>query len=83
MSIFEAVASATPVITNLTPYSSYDIKSNNLGVAKNNWDENDIKEIIVNNEYYVNNCYNYRDNITVTASVDKFIRIIAKYIIRK
>ncbi|MEG1999238.1 MAG: glycosyltransferase [Bacteroidales bacterium] len=83
VSIFEAVASATPVITNLTPYSSYDIKSNNLGVAKNNWDENDIKEIIVNNEYYVNNCYNYRDNITVTASVDKFIRIIAKYIIRK
>lgn len=78
LSLFEAVTSATPVVTNLVPYNNHVIKEGNLGIVKDNWNETDIMDIVENNDYYVSNCYNYRNNLTVEASVNKFLKLIVK-----
>ena len=73
-----AIAVATPVITNLVPYSSYDVIQNKLGIAKDNWNEHDMMEIIRNNKYYVDNCLIYREQLSVEAVAGKFIALFNK-----
>ena len=55
MSIPETLSCGTPVISNTVPTNSYIINSHQLGIAKDNWDEHDLKEIIANNSFYVKN----------------------------
>lgn len=78
ISLSESIAVATPVITNLVPYSSYDVIQNRLGIAKDNWNEHDMMEIIRNNKYYVDNCLIYREQLSVEAVAGKFIALFNK-----
>ncbi|BEG62061.1 glycosyltransferase [Coprobacter fastidiosus] len=78
ISLSESIAVATPVITNLVPYSSYDVIQNKLGIAKDNWNEHDMMEIIRNNKYYVDNCLIYREQLSVEAVAGKFIALFNK-----
>lgn len=75
VSIQEAIVSGTPVITNLAPASSDYIAKAKLGIAKDNWDENDIVEIIENNPYYVDNCVSYRDKLTNSYCAGRIVAI--------
>ena len=75
VSIPEAIASGTPILTNRVPASVYYIENNKLGIAKDNWNEYDIKTLIDDNQLYVNNCINYRDKLTNEYSAKKFIEI--------
>ena len=56
ISITEALACGTPVLTNCVPYQHELITSQSLGIAKNNWDENDIAQLLKNNNEYIDNC---------------------------
>lgn len=42
----EAITSGTPVVTNTVPSTAPFIAANGLGVVRDNWDENDLIEVI-------------------------------------
>lgn len=79
VSIPESIVSGTPVLTNSIPTNSSIISKNNLGIVKQNWDENDIMAIVNNNCFYVENCIRYRDNLTNKHSAQLFIDVFNSY----
>ena len=79
VSIPESIVSGTPIITNQMPASADYIKREKLGIAKDNWDEYDLKEIIDNNAVYVDNCVNYRDRLTNSFSAQKIVEIFKNF----
>lgn len=80
ISITESIAVATPIITTCVPYNARDIKAHKLGIAKDCWDENDIKQIVDSNEEYVNACLKFRENISTLNKVESFCGIYEKNI---
>lgn len=75
VSIPESIVSGTPILTNSQPASAYYIEKYYLGIVKDEWNEYDIKNIIDNNKKYVDNCINYRANLTNTHVAQQFIDI--------
>ena len=63
VSIPEAIVSGTPILSNSLPASADYIKRNNLGIIKDNWGYNELKQIIDNNSFYVTNCITYREKL--------------------
>lgn len=63
VSIPEAIVSGTPILSNSLPASADYIKKNNLGIIKDNWGCNELKQIIDNNSFYVTNCITYREKL--------------------
>ena len=78
VSVPESVCSATPIIMNQVPLNCWYVRKYNLGIVKNNWDKNDIKNIIDRNDYYVDNCKKYRDQLSLTSTAKKLIDIFEK-----
>jgi 1,2-diacylglycerol 3-alpha-glucosyltransferase len=78
VSIPESIASGTPVVTNLQPASADYIRQEKLGIAKDNWDAYDLKEIIDNNPVYVENCIRYRPKLTNDYSAKQIVEIYLK-----
>ncbi len=64
VSIPEAIVSGTPILTNTIPASAEYIQENELGIVRNVWDENDMKNIVERNSFFVNNCISYRNNLS-------------------
>lgn len=77
VSIVEAIAVGTPVITTDVPYNASYIKSNCLGIVNNEWNEEDLKEIQSNNKY-IDACLNYRVELSTLKRVDTFLEIAEK-----
>lgn len=75
VSIPESIASGTPILTNTIPASADYIKKEKLGIAKERWDSDDLKDIINNNSFYVNNCINYRDKLIITHKAEMLVDI--------
>ena len=75
VSIPESIVSGTPILTNWQPASAEYIDKNHLGIAKNEWGVEELKEIIDNNAFYVDNCIKYRANLTTEKSVQILIDI--------
>ena len=73
LSIPESISSGTPVITTSVPYTMHDLEKNKLGIVKDNWGVSELIDIIENNEEYVNNCIDYREKLTSTASAQSLI----------
>ena len=80
VSIPEAIVSGTPILTNTQPASAGYIQANKLGIAKNQWGIDELKEIIDNNSFYVKNCIGYRDNLTNVHSAQLLTDIYKKSI---
>jgi len=64
VSIAEAIVSGTPPVTNLIPASADYVTKEKLGIAKNDWDEHDLIDVIANNRIYVDRCVDYREKLT-------------------
>lgn len=75
VSIPESIVSGTPILTNWQPASAEYIDKNHLGIAKNEWGVEELKEIIDNSAFYVGNCIKYRTNLTTEKSVQMLIDI--------
>lgn len=75
VSIPEAIASATPILTNTIPASADYIKANALGIVKDEWGNDELSLIIDNNKTYVENCFNYRNKLTNTYCAQTIIDI--------
>ena len=80
VSIPESIVSGTPILTNTQPASAGYIQANKLGIAKNQWGVDELKEIIDNNSFYVKNCIGYRDNLTNVHSAQLLTDIYKKSI---
>lgn len=78
ISIGEAIACGTPVITNTIPYSSEWIQKEELGIVKDDWDEHEMAQIVNNNSYYVDNCIHVAPDLSLEVTVQKFISVFTK-----
>lgn len=78
VSIPEAIISGTPILTNLKPASSDYIINYDLGIAKDNWNEMDMKLLVDKNEEYVGNCIKCREYFTNTHSAKLFLEIFGQ-----
>jgi 1,2-diacylglycerol 3-alpha-glucosyltransferase len=74
VSIVESIACATPIITTTVPYNASYIKANKLGIAKDEWDENDLNEICENSDFYVSRCLEYRAEVSTEKKVSQFLK---------
>lgn len=64
VSIVESIGAGTPVITTSIPFNSVYIKSENLGIVKDDWNQEELINICENNTFYVDNCINYREKLS-------------------
>lgn len=79
VTIPEAIVSGTPIVTNLVPLSALTIKESGFGIANDNWDSKDLKEITNNNNVYVENCYRRRIDFSTSTIAKKFIDIYLEH----
>lgn len=75
ISIIESIAVGTPILTTEVPLNSTYIKKYKLGIAKD-WDKNDLKEIVDNNNVYIKNCLEYRKKLSTLSKAEEFTKII-------
>lgn len=75
VSIVESIATATPVVTTEVPLNATYIKEKLLGIAKNEWDEGDLREIAVNGQRFINNCLQYRESLSTNKRAEQFIHV--------
>lgn len=77
VSVVEALALGTPVITTSVPYNSFYIKKNQLGIVNDNWNEDDLNEISINKNY-INNCMNYKKCLSTQYKAEQFLKLTAE-----
>lgn len=75
ISIVEAIAVGTPIVTTDIPLNSTYIKEYQLGIAKKQWDETDLNNVVSNSEMYVENCMKYRYKLSTKQRVKQFLKI--------
>ena len=75
ISIVEAIAVGTPIVTTDVPLNSTYIKEYQLGIAKKQWDESDLNDVVSNSEMYIENCMKYRYKLSTKQRVEQFIEI--------
>ncbi len=73
LAIMESVAVGTPVLTNCVPFDSETVQRQDLGIAREDWNEEDVARIIENNEAYSVRCKEYSTQITVDAVARRLI----------
>jgi 1,2-diacylglycerol 3-alpha-glucosyltransferase len=76
VSIPEALACATPVITTEVPFSSDYIKEEHLGISDANWDWATLKYLIDNFPFFLNSCLNMCEMFSYQTKVKQFNVII-------
>lgn len=75
VSIPESIVSGTPILTNLQPASAGYIAEEHLGIAKDDWGVEELKEMIGNSSAYLENCIQYREKLTSTHSAKMLVEI--------
>lgn len=78
ISIVESIAVGTPVVTTDVPLNVSYIKKYRLGIAKHQWNENDLQNVVFNNKKYVKNCMEYRYKLSTKQRVEQFQTIANK-----
>lgn len=75
VTIAEAITSGTPVVTNTMPSTASFIASHGLGVVRDNWDENDLIEVINNYDKLHEACVREGKELTNVACARKMMKI--------
>lgn len=78
LTISEAIASGTPVLTTPVPDNSQYVAKTNTGIVKSNWGSLDVEKIVSNNNEYINNCIAVREELTNIALAKKIIILSGK-----
>ena len=78
ISIVEAIAVGTPIVTTDVPLNSTYIKEYQLGIAKKQWDESDLNDVVSNSEMYIESCMKYRYKLSTKQRVEQFLEIERK-----
>lgn len=72
VSIVESIACGTPVLTTSVPFNSTYIKEYNLGIVQDDWTSEDLKDLILNNAKYIENCIKYREKLSTKYMAQQF-----------
>jgi 1,2-diacylglycerol 3-alpha-glucosyltransferase len=75
VTIAEAITSGTPVVTNTVPSTASFIASHGLGIVRDDWDENDLIEVINNYDKLHAACKREGKELTNVACARKMIEI--------
>lgn len=75
VSIPESIVSGTPVVMNTMPTSASFVNDNHLGIAKDNWDEHTLIQLISDYESYHEACVKARFGLTNVGCAKKMISI--------
>lgn len=79
LSIVEAIACGTPILTTDVPYNCYYINKEKLGiVCKKQINLDALNDLDENNAKYVENCINYREFLSNEYHVKEFLREFKK-----
>lgn len=73
LALMESVALSTPVVTNRVPFDSEVVEKEQLGIVRDNWNEDDVAQVIEENDRLVANCKKYAQSITVDAVAQRII----------
>ena len=73
LAIPEDIVSGTPALNNTSPAIAPFVGANNLGIAKETWDETDLLKIVENNRLYVDNCIAMRPAFSTTRCAQSLI----------
>ena len=73
VTIAEAITSGTPVVTNTVPSTASFIASHGLGIVRDDWDENDLIEVINNYDKLHAACKREGKELTNVACARKMI----------
>lgn len=71
----EAITSGTPVVTNTVPSTASFIAANGLGIVRDDWDENDLIEVINNYDKMHAACVKEGKELTNVACARKMLRV--------
>lgn len=77
ISIIEAIAVGTPVVTTDIPHNATNIRNNKLGIV-GSWSATELIEMSENNAYYVDNCLQYREHLSNKNKVNQFIELVGQ-----
>ena len=72
----EAITSGTPVITNTVPSTASFIAAHGLGIVRDDWDENDLIEVINNYDKMHAACVKEGKQLTNVACARKMIEVL-------
>lgn len=75
LTLSEALACGTPVITHMAVDNSEQIRKLGLGVAKDDWDEDDLFEVSEHNDLYVERCLANRHRFSSRALAAEIVRL--------
>ena len=73
--IVEAITVGTPIVTTDVPLNSTYIKEYQLGIAKKQWDESDLNDVVSNGSMYIENCKRYRYKLSTKQRVEQFLEV--------
>lgn len=75
LSIVESIASATPVITTSVPLNAAEIRSHELGIVKDGWNEDDLAYLDAHLDELVEHCKVYRETLSTDYKVRQFMKL--------
>ncbi len=79
VSIPEALISGTPILTNTLPTTVPFIRKYGLGIAKDNWDWEELQKMVERYDEFHENCREIRDELTNIGTSKKMIEIYKKW----
>jgi 1,2-diacylglycerol 3-alpha-glucosyltransferase len=74
VSIPESIASGTPIITNMVPALAGFINEHGLGIAKDDWDRDDMAKVADDGQF-AKNCVNIREDLSAAHAAKTLIDI--------
>ncbi len=78
VSIPEAISCGTPILMNTLPCTAQFVTKSHLGIAKDDWNENDLVEMVKNYDLFRANCINVREQLTNVGCARKMVDIFIK-----
>lgn len=78
VSVTEAVACGTPVITNTVPNTSHWVRQQRLGIVRDDWDAGDMLAVIAD-DTYAGRCAAWRPHLSCEAVAQQFIDVFEQY----
>ncbi len=78
VSIPESIVSGTPIVTNTKPTTASYIARHKLGIVRDNWDENDLAEVIEHYPTYHKACLAVRNDLTREGCAHKLMEIFER-----
>lgn len=76
VSIPETLACGTPILTNTVPLLAGYIAESGMGIAKGDWNEDDMQEMVLRNAEMVENCRRHREELSNTFRARKMMDIM-------